>query len=126
MLQGGVRVEGLSRLVRDLQEMGVALEDIKEAFARIASVGASTASSFAPVKSGKLAGTIRGNKAKNKAVITAGRARVPYAGAINYGWPSRGIRASGFMQKADERLKPLAPQMLEDEIRRLISERGLS
>jgi len=77
------------------------------------------------VKSGDLQSTIRGNRAKNKAVITAGRARVPYAGAINYGWPARNIAPAMFLQKADEVMADRAPQMLQDGIDRLITEREL-
>jgi hypothetical protein len=123
--KGSVQIEGLNQKIRSLQELGVELDDIKEVFADIAKEGAEVASSFAPVKSGALADTIRGNRAKNKAVITAGRARVPYAGAINYGWPSRNIEPAMFLQKADQEMEGRAQQMLEDGIARLIEEREL-
>jgi len=121
----GFRVEGLNKVVRDLQTLGVEVEDLKTAFAAIALEGAAVASSFAPHKSGALAGDVRGNRAKSKAVVTAGRVRVPYAGPINYGWPARGIAASGFMQKADEVMQPVAIQRLEEEINQQIRRRGL-
>jgi hypothetical protein len=88
----GVRVEGLNKTIKALQGFGVEVQDLKDVFSSIAKEGARLASSFAPVKSGRLAGTVRGNKAKNKAVVIAGKAKVPYAGAINYGWPRRNIR----------------------------------
>jgi hypothetical protein len=125
MVAGGVRVEGLNALVRDLQKLGLDVEDLKEAFGDISSEAASLASSFAPKRSGALAGTVRGNRAKNKAIVSAGRARVKYAGAINYGWPKRNIKASSFMQKADERMKPKALQILDDALEQKIKERGL-
>ena len=121
----GFRVEGLNKVVRDLQTLGVEVEDLKTAFASIALEGAHVASTFAPHKSGALAGDVRGNRAKSKAVVTAGRVRVPYAGPINYGWPARGIAASGFMQKADEVMQPVAIQRLEEEINQQIRRRGL-
>lgn len=140
-LGGGVRVEGLNRLVRDLQSLGLAVEDLKEAFGDIAAEGASLASSFAPRRSGALAATVRGNRAKNKAVVTAGRARVKYAGAVNYGWPEGktnwrgkprasggwpiGIAGAGFMQKADEAMRPKALQALDDALEQKIREKGL-
>lgn len=123
--QGSVQIEGLNQKIKALQELGVELDDIKEVFAEIAKDGAEVASSFAPVKSGALSDTIRGNRAKNKAVVTAGRARVPYAGAINYGWPARNIAPALFLQKADEEMSDRAPKMLEDGIARLIEERDL-
>lgn len=123
--QGSVQIEGLNQKIKALQELGVELDDIKDVFAEIAKDGAEVASSFVPVKSGDLQDTIRGNRAKNKAVITAGRARVPYAGAINYGWPARNIAPAMFLQKADEVMADKAPQMLQEGIDRLIAEREL-
>jgi hypothetical protein len=122
---GGVRVEGLNRLVRDLQALGLEVEDLKEAFGEIAAEAAHWASSFAPRRSGNLAASVRGNRAKNKAVVSAGRARVPYAGAVNYGWPARGIAPSSFMQRADEVMRPRALQALDDAIEQKIREKGL-
>ncbi len=123
--RGSVSIEGLNQKIKALQELGVELDDIKDVFAEIAKDGAEVASSFAPVRSGALRDTIRGNRAKNKAVITAGRARVPYAGAINYGWPARNIAPALFLQKADEEMADRAPKMLEDGIAKLIAEREL-
>jgi hypothetical protein len=97
----------------------------KDAFSEIASEGAEKAAEFAPKRTGRLASDIRGNRAKGKAVVTAGRASVPYAGPINYGWPARNIVGSGFMQKASEAMEPIAVQRLEEEINRIIEEKDL-
>lgn len=121
---GGFKVEGLSQTVRDLQALGLEVEDLRAAFSKIASEGAAVAARHAPVVSGRLRGSIRGNKAKSKAVVAAGsKAKVPYAGVINYGWPRRNITASGFMQKADAEMRPQAIEMLEDEINKQIRKR---
>lgn len=125
-VSGGVRVEGLNKLVRDLQKLGLEIDDLKDAFGSIADEGAQWASSFAPKRSGALAATVRGNRAKNKAVVAAGKGKVKYAGAINYGWPARNIKASSFMQKADERMQPKALQALDDAIDQKIREKGLT
>jgi hypothetical protein len=122
----GYKVEGLNELTRDLKAVGAEVEDLKGAFAAIAALGAQVAAAHAPKKSGKLAGSLRGNRSVSKAVITAGKAAVPYAGAINYGWPSRNISAAGFMQAADEELRPRAVQLLEAEVNSAIRKRGLA
>lgn len=122
---GGFRVEGLNKLVRDLQALGLEVEDLKEAFGSISAEGARLASSFAPKVTGTLAATVRGNRAKNKAVVSAGRARAKYAGAINYGWPARNIAPSSFMQKADEAMRPKALQALDEALEQKIREKGL-
>lgn len=121
--RAGFRVEGLNQVVRALQQTGVDVEDLKDAFSKIASEGARIAAAEAPHKSGRLSGDVRGNRAKSKAVVTAGRKSVPYAGPINYGWPARGIQAAGFMQAADQQMQPRAVQLLEDEINRKIREK---
>lgn len=122
----GFRVEGLGQVVAGLQALGLDVDDLKGAFSEIAAEGAEVASAAAPRRGGRLAGDVRGNRAKSKAVVTAGRASVPYAGPINYGWPTRHIGASGFMQAADDAMRPRAVQLLEDEINKAIRTRGLA
>lgn len=126
MADEGIRVEGLSRAVRALSAMGLEVDDLKDAFAKVAQEAADAAARHAPKKSGKLAGSIRGNRAKSKAVVTAGRARVPYAGVQNYGWPRRNIAPAGFMQKADEEMQPKSLRILEAELNAAIRRRGLA
>lgn len=123
--RAGFKVQGLSQVVRDLKALGLDVDDLKGAFSKIAAEGAEKAAAHAPRRSGRLAGSLRGNRAQSKAVVTAGGASVPYAGPINYGWPARGITGSGFMQRADEEMQPRALAMLEDEINRRIKARGL-
>lgn len=124
-MASGVRVEGLNKTVKALQQVGVEIADLKETFSGIAAQGARLASSFAPSRSGLLRATIRGNKAKNKAVVLAGGARTPYAGAINYGWKARGIEPALFMQKADRELAGSVPGLLEDGLNAAIRKAGL-
>jgi hypothetical protein len=121
----GVRVDGVPRVVAALAAIGVDVNDLKDAFAEIARQGASLAAQYAPVRTGRLAGDIRGNRSRSKATITAGRVSVPYAGAINYGWAAHGIEPSGFMQRADAEVQDYAVQRLEDDINAAIRKRGM-
>lgn len=122
---GSVKVDGLNKTLTALQRFGVEAQDLKDVMAGISAEGARLASSFAPTRTGRLAASVRGNKAKAKAIVIAGRARVPYAGAINYGWPKRGIRPALFMQKADAQLAPRAVEMLEKGLDEVIGKVGL-
>jgi hypothetical protein len=122
---GGVRVEGLNAVVRALLAIGLDVEDLKDAFGSIAAEGARIAAGFVHSRSGRLAGTLRGNRARNKAVIVAGRGRVKYAGVANYGWPRRNIEPQRFMQRADAVLQPVAVARLEQAINDAIRRRGL-
>lgn len=121
----GVRVEGLNRTLRALRSMGVEVNDLKDAFSKISTTGAGIAARLAPKKSGRLARTVRGNRAQSKAVIRAGFASAPHAGPINYGWPKRNIKASSFMQRADREIEPYALQMLTENIDHLTQRKGL-
>lgn len=120
-----MRITGLQEVVRGLQKLGLSVDDLKDAFAPIAAEGAQLAARYVRSRSGKLAGTVRGNRAKNKAVITAGRASVPYAGAQNYGWSKRNIEPQGFMQKADKQLESRSLSMIEGAINDAIRRSGL-
>jgi hypothetical protein len=122
----GFKVEGLSKVVRQLQQFGLDIDDLKDAFSAIAREGAEIASRHAPRKSGRLASDVRGNRAKSKASVIAGRKSVPYAGAQNYGWPKRGIKPTQFMQKADDEMRPRALARLEQEINKQAKKRGLA
>lgn len=122
-----VRVEGLNALIRHLEQLGGDVEDLKDVFAGIADKGARLASSFAPHATGRLAASVRGNRAKNKAVVTAGYAsRVPYASVINYGWAKRNIAPARYMQRADDALQPIAIDDLDKGLDAAIRKRGLA
>lgn len=123
--RGGVQVEGLRKTVRALQELGVDAEDLKAVFSEIAREGSQVAAAHAPRRSGALSGTIRGNRAKSKSVVTAGRARVKYAGPINYGWPKRNIKGQRFLQRADTEMQQVAPDMLREGIEDIARKYGL-
>jgi len=121
-----IKVTGISELNRDLRRLGIDIEDLKDAMSKLAAMGAKAATSLAPSRSGALAGSIRGNRAKSKAVVTAGRGRTSqYAGVINYGSPRRGIAPRPFMQQADRQISPRIIPTLTADIDRLIREKGL-
>lgn len=118
----GVQITGLREVVRDLQKLGVSVEDLKEAFGEISDQVVTEANRIVPTKSGRLAGSIRPARTKNKAVVRAGSAGIPYAGVINYGWPSRGIAPTEFLTgPANSRPDEYARQIdrnLQDLIRK--------
>jgi hypothetical protein len=122
----GVEIFRLGETMRALESLGVEVEDLKDVMGSISAEGARLAAEYAPVRSGKLRKSIRGNRAKSRAAITAGKKRVPYAGPINFGWRKRHIQPSEFMQRADRALQARVPEMLTEGIQRLINERNLS
>lgn len=118
-------VEGLQRAVRQLQSLGVEVEDLKAAFGRISDEMMPIYRRHTPVRSGRLRGNYRKSKSKNRAVLYTGSARVPYARVINYGWPARSIRPAGFVEKGDQEIGPKAIFAVEAEINRLIRTKDL-
>lgn len=120
-----IKVTGIPQLARDLRTLGIAMDDLKDAMAKLADMGAKAAINHVPRRSGALAASIRGNRAKSKAVVTAGRGKTAeYAAIINYGG-KRGIVAQPFMQQADADVSPKILPTLSADIDRLIRERGL-
>lgn len=118
MADVSIRVEGLGRLRRDLRRLGGDVDDLKDANAAAARLVAAEAARRAPRVSGKLAGTLRGNRAAGKATVAAGRASVPYAGPIHWGWAARGIEANPFVvdaaQATESTWLPLYDANLQD------------
>lgn len=86
MAAPAARVTGLRQAVRALERYGVSTQDLKGVFESIGKMVLGTAQGRVPRgESGKLAGSMRAAKSKNKAVVRAGGARVQYAGVRHYG-----------------------------------------
>jgi hypothetical protein len=96
----GIRVEGLDELVRTMKRAGADIEELKDAHWRAANIVASRAQDLVPRRSGNLAGSIRPARQVRRARVQAGRASVPYAGPIHWGWAVRHIQPSLFMSRA--------------------------
>jgi len=114
-------VDGLREAVRDLQKIGAEVDDLKEVFTSIGAMVATDAVALAPKRSGALASSLKPTKTKNKAAVRGGGARVPYAGAINYGWPSRNMEAQLFLQKAIDQNADKATEMMDEGISKIIT-----
>lgn len=104
MSRAGIEVRGAANLRRTLKKAGLDLEDLKEAHADAAKVAERAARP--PVRTGALAATVRSSGTKTAAIIRAGRAAVPYAGVIHWGWPKRGIPSRPFLSEAAQRTEP--------------------
>lgn len=126
MTSVSVRVEGLGRVLRSLERLGVEVEDLKDGLGRIGTEAMPVYQALTPVRSGRLRGDYRVSRAKGRVNLYVGRASVPHAGPINYGWPARGIRASNFVERGDRVAAPRATASLETEIGRLIANLGLT
>lgn len=80
-----VYTTGLRRLVRSLEKAGVDAQDIKDVMQEAGEIVAKRASWLAPSRTGKLGNNMRVSKAKARATISVGGARVDYARYVYFG-----------------------------------------
>lgn len=81
-----VKVEGVRQLRATMARAGHDLADFTEANAEVAALVARAGSTRAPRgRSGRLAGSVRGNRSKTRAVVMAGGGQVRYANAVHWG-----------------------------------------
>ncbi len=120
MAQPAIRVEGLREVLRDLERFGASTDDLRAAFGAIAATVAAEAGGIVRRDTGRLAGTIRPGRAKNKAIVRAGSAAVPYAGVVNYHRPGDVFLTGPANRDPDEKAR-----MIEAELSALIVKHGL-
>lgn len=114
-VEGGVKIEGLSKIRKDLKNLGGDLDLVKGEFLdtnkRIAELVIGDSKKYVPVLSGALAASIKNASTKTAAKIrvgSSGRGRkktnsadlVEYAGPIHFGWPRRRIKPNPFIYEA--------------------------
>jgi hypothetical protein len=96
----GIKVAGLRKAIKALQEVGVPADEIKLANQQAGELVLAAARPLVPVRSGRLLNTLRIGRALNKVTVSAGRASVPYANPIHWGWFKRNIKPQPFFVKA--------------------------
>lgn len=98
---GAVQVEGLDELRRSLRRGS---KEFPKEFAAInktaAGVVARKAVNRVPRRSGALAASIRPLGSQREGTVAAGKAKVPYAGPIHWGWRKRNIEPQPFLVDA--------------------------
>lgn len=136
----GVEIDGLNGAIRALKSLGVEVADLKSVFHAVATESRNVMAGFVDSRSGRLARSLKPNRAQNKAIVRGGGARVPYAGAVQWGW-GRGnsefktgryataIKGSftgqHFFEKTDAVMEPRSEQMIVDGIEDLIDKYDL-
>ncbi len=97
-----VEIEGVTSLARAFRKAGdedsrtLLLEANKEAAKSVEAA----ARPNVPVKTGRLANTLRSAGTAKGGVVLIGKAKVPYAGPIHFGWFRRHIRPALFLYDA--------------------------
>lgn len=119
-----VEVENLGKTLRAFSRAGAKAEDMKDLMHSVATTVMQAADP--PVVSGRLAASLRASRAKNRAVVRAGGARVPYAGPIHYGWPARNIEPQPFLADALREQRSQVYQDINAGLAAIIKSSGLT
>jgi hypothetical protein len=98
-----LRVEGVRELSRSLRAVDKDLpKRLAEIHKAIGQPLAEDARARAPRQSGRLADSVRSGGSQRVAYVAAGKAKVPYAGPIHFGWPAHNIAPNTFLVDALE------------------------
>lgn len=97
-----IKVQGLNGLIRGLKraEAEDLLDKLKESNAEAARIVKDTAYPNVPVRSGNLAASLRSSATARAGVVRIGKAKVPYAGPIHFGWHRKHIAPNPFLYEA--------------------------
>ncbi|MFD9904788.1 HK97-gp10 family putative phage morphogenesis protein [Streptomyces sp. NPDC059063] len=125
-----VRVDGLNQLKRTLRQLkdkdlSKSVREVNKAAAELVKPDAQrgvpqhtrTPKDSKKYRPGKLARSVKVVASANSAAIKAGTAsRSPYAGAIHFGYPKRGIKPNRFLYRAMARNSDQVAETYEREI----------
>lgn len=115
-LQVEFQIEGLTKLRSEMRQLGIDSEDLKEAGKKAGKIVLREARRRAPVRTGALKNSLRVSATKRAVGMLGGKATVPYAAPIHWGWPagsftyahrwtfrgnpSKGIAGNDFLSRA--------------------------
>lgn len=107
MAKPAIQVDGLDELRRDLRRVKDSELDaeMKQIHQELASEVVAKAQPNVPVKSGALKTSVRSAGTVRDAIGRVGKASVPYAPAIHWGWPKRGIKGRPFLTDAAQAIE---------------------
>lgn len=125
MTKPSITVEGGRDLRAALRKVADGTADLKSAHADAANIVAVAARSIAPRRSGRLAASVRSSGQARQGVIRAGKAAVPYAGVIHFGWPGHNIRPQPFLYDALDKRASEVIDRYEAAVDQIIHRHGL-
>ena len=121
--KNGVRVDGLRKVIRSVEKLGVEVEDLKAVFTRIGARALSTANAGTPAASGALKASNKQSKRKNSVYLYSGNRKANYAIYPHYGTVSQ--PATNYLSNVVQKDGPWAVQQLDKELATLIKKAGL-
>lgn len=121
-----ITVNGIKEVTDSLKKLNKDLESNIELNKELSTNLSQKASAMAPVLTGALASSVKGNPSAEKAQILAGSAAVPYAGVIEYGWPDRNIDAQPYLNPAVNDNMGYIIEKYNDSIQKAIKQYNLN
>jgi hypothetical protein len=113
-----VTVKGLDRLLSTLRQAEADISDMVTAVDKTGALVAAEARRRAPVRSGRLAGSIFDSKERN---LSAVGSDVIYAPPIHWGWKARGISPNRFLYDAAQDTETIWLRFWETDIGRALA-----
>jgi hypothetical protein len=101
-----MRVDGARELRATMAAAGRDLTDLIDVNKQVAATVSASAIPRVPRLTGRLASTVRPAGTKTSAIVRAGRAAVPYASVIEFGWPGHNIAAQPYLTTAAADTEP--------------------
>lgn len=121
--RAALQVIGARELRRELRQAGRDVTQLRDRAHRpVAAFVAGAAQRDAPSVSGALSRSGRPGATQTAAVIRFGGKRVPYAGPIHFGWPSRGIKPQPFATAAAQKTEGSWMGIYEAAIEKILAE----
>jgi HK97 gp10 family phage protein len=118
---GKIQIEGLKETQAALRAVSNDLKtEMKPTHLKAAQIIVDGSKRYVPVRSGKLAASIRAAATQTGGRVRAGFAAVPYAGPIHFGWPARRIKPQPFIYDAMDDRRAEVLKVYADRISRIV------
>ena len=121
-----IQVEGVGDLTRALRQVEGGAADLRQAHAEGAEIVAEEARTLVPVRRGILRADIRSSGQIGQGVVRAGRASVPYAGPIHFGWAAHNIEPQPFLYDAADARTDEVRDTFREQLAKLAQSAGLA
>ena len=124
---GGLKIEGLREVQAALRGVSdTAKNEMKATHLKAAQVIVPLARQLAPVRTGRLAASLKATATRTSGRVRAGSAAVPYAGPIHFGWPARNIKPQPFVYEALDPRRDEVLNIYEARMAQIIDKYGLA
>ena len=121
-MKAAIRVDGVDELRRALRQVKDREldEEMKKIHADLAREIVDRALPNVPVRTGALKASVRSAGTVRDAIGRAGKASVPYAAPIHWGWAKRGIKGRPFLTDAAQAVEKDITERYESQVAEML------